>query len=190
MIVELLGKREIWLVGFTYLALSSAMRGLLVWLPTFLVEKMGITLVAASSLAGLLSLPGIPSMFVGTWISDVKLQGRKSAVIAASLLGSIPILLLLSLIKEQVQLLWLLALLYALFYSSAGLYFAYPSALLPKEQVGAGSGLIDMLGYIGSFLGTMVTGVAIDTFNSYDSMFLILAGATLIGALAIAKVKP
>ena len=187
---ELLRKREIWLVGATYLALSGAIRGLLVWLPTFLVERAGMTLVFASALAGLISLPGIPSMFVGTWISDVKLHGRKSIVIAASLLAPIPILLLLPFIKEQVQLLWLLASLFALFYSAGGLYFAYPSVLVPKEQVGAGSGLIDMLGYVGNFFGTMAIGITVDTFKSYDPMFLILAGMALVGTLAIVSVKP
>jgi len=188
--LELLRRREIWLVGITYLALSGAIRGLLVWLPTFLVERTAMTLMAASTLAGLISLPGIPSMFVGTWISDVKLQGRKSVVIAASLLAPIPILLLLPFVREQVQLLWLLASLFALFYSAGGLYFAYPSVLVPKEQVGAGSGLIDMLGYVGNFFGTMAIGIAVDTFRSYDPMFLILAGMALVGTLAIVRVKP
>ncbi len=188
--LELLKKREIWLVGVTYLALSGAIRGLLVWLPTFLVERTGMTLIVASVVGGLISLPGIPSMFVGTWISDVKLQGRMSIVIAASLLAPIPILLFLSFVRDQVILLVLLASLFTLFYSAGGLYFAYPSILVPTEQVGAGSGLIDMLGYVGNFLGTMAIGLVVDAFRSYDPMFLILAGMALIGALAIVRVKP
>lgn len=188
--LELLRKREIWLVGVTYLALSGAIRGLLVWLPTFLVERTEMTLLAASTVGGLISLPGIPSMFVGTWVSDVKLQGRRSIVIAASLLAPIPILLFLSFVKDYMILLGLLASLFTLFYSAGGLYFAYPSVLVPTEQVGAGSGLIDMLGYVGSFLGTMAIGIVVDAFKSYDPIFLILAGMAFIGALAIMRVKP
>jgi len=188
--LEMLKKREIWLVGVTYLALSGAIRGLLVWLPTFLVERTGMTLMAASVLGGLVSLPGIPSMFVGTWVSDVRLHGRKSIVITASLLAPIPILLFLSFVRDQVTLLVLLASLFTLFYSAGGLYFAYPSVLVPTGQVGAGSGLIDMLGYVGNFLGTMAIGIVVDVTKSYDSMFLILAGMALIGSLAIMRVKP
>jgi len=187
---ELLRNREIWLVGVTYLALSGAIRGLLVWLPTFLVERTGMMLMAASALAGLVSLPGIPSMFVGTWVSDVKLRGRKNVVIAASLLAPVPILLLLPIVANQMLLLWLLASLFALFYSAGGLYFAYPSVLLPVEQVGAGSGLIDMLGYVGNFLGTMTIGIAVEASKSYDLMFLILAVMALVGGFAILRVKP
>ena len=188
--LKLLRKREIWLVGITYLALSGAIRGLLVWLPTFLVERTGMTLIAASVVGGLISLPGIPSMFVGTWISDVKLQGRKSLVITASLLAPIPILLFLLSVRDQVMLLGLLASLFTLFYSAGGLYFAYPSVLLPTEQVGAGSGLIDMLGYVGNFLGTMAIGMVVDAFRSYDPMFLVLAGMAFVGASAIVRVRP
>jgi len=188
--LELLRKREIWLVGVTYLTLSGAIRGLLVWLPTFFVERTGMTLMAASVLGGLVSLPGIPSMFVGTWVSDVKLYGRKSIVITASLLVPIPILLSLLFVRDQVTLLVLIASLFTLFYSAGGLYFAYPSILVPTGQVGAGSGLIDMLGYVGNFLGTMAIGIVVDAFKSYDPMFLILAGMAVIGALAIVRVKP
>lgn len=189
-LLSLLRNREIWLVGVAYLALSGAIRGLLIWLPTFLVERIGMTLIAASILGGAISLPGIPSMFVGTWISDVKLHGRKGLVIAASLLSPIPILLLLPFVQGQVLLLVLLSVLFALFYSAGGLYFAYPSILVAKEQVGAGSGLIDMLGYVGNFLGTLVIGIAVDAFKSYDPIFPILAGMSLIGVFAILKVKP
>lgn len=187
---ELLRKREIWLVGVTYLALSGAIRALLVWLPTFLVERAGMTLLVASTLGGLLSLPGIPSMFLGTWISDVKLRGRKSIVIAASLAAPIPILLFLSFVRDRLLLLGLISSLFTLFYSAGGLYFAYPSVLVPTEQVGAGSGLIDMLGYVGNFLGTVAIGIAVDIFKSYDPMFLILAGMALVGAVTILRVKP
>jgi len=188
--LELLRKREIWLVGVTYLMLSGAIRGLLVWLPTFLVERTGMTLMTASVLGGVVSLPGIPSMFVGTWVSDVKLHGRKSIVIATSLLAPIPILLSLLFVRDQMTLLALISSLFTLFYSAGGLYFAYPSILVPTGQVGAGSGLIDMLGYVGNFLGTMAIGIVVDIFKSYDPMFLILAGMAVIGALAIVRVKP
>lgn len=189
-LLALLRNREIWFVGIAYLALSGAIRGLLIWLPTFLVERIGMTLIAASILGGVISLPGIPSMFVGTWISDVKLHGKKSLVIAASLLSPIPILLLLPFVQGQILLLVLLSCLFTLFYSAGGLYFAYPSILVAKEQVGAGSGLIDMLGYVGNFIGTLVIGIAVDAFRSYDPIFPILAGMAFVGVLAILKVKP
>lgn len=189
-LLSLLRSREIWLVGVAYLALSGAIRGLLIWLPTFLVERIGMSLIAASILGGAISLPGIPSMFVGTWVSDVWLHGRKSPVIAASLLSPIPILLILPFVQGEVLLLVLLSVLFTLFYSAGGLYFAYPSILVEKEQVGAGSGLIDMLGYVGNFLGTLVIGIAVDAFKSYDPVFPILSGMAFIGALAILKVRP
>jgi OPA family sugar phosphate sensor protein UhpC-like MFS transporter len=187
---ELLKKREIWLVSVAYLALWGATRGLLVWLPTFLVERVGMTLMAASTLGGVISLPGIPSMFVGTWISDVKLRGRKSIVILFSLLAPIPILLLLPSVQGPILLLSLLALAFVLFYCAGGLYFAYPSVLVAKEQVGAASGLIDTFGYIGNFLGILAIGVAVDAFKSYSPMFVISAVMAVVGALAILKVKP
>lgn len=187
---ELLKKREIWLVSVAYLALWGATRGLLVWLPTFLVERVGMTLMAASTLGGVISLPGIPSMFVGTWISDVKLRGRKSIIVLFSLLAPIPILLLLPSVQGPILLLSLLALAFVLFYCAGGLYFAYPSVLVAKEQIGAASGLIDTFGYIGNFLGILAIGVAVDAFKSYSPMFVISAVMAVVGAIAILKVKP
>lgn len=188
-ILGVLRNREIWLVGATYFALTGVIRGLLTWLPTFLVERMAMTLNVASTVGGLLSLPGIVTMFVGTWISDVRLGGRKNVVIAASLLTPIPILILLPLARNTSMILVMVGSLFALFYSAIGLYFAYPSILLPKGQVGTASGFIDMLGYAGAFLGTFTIGIAVDTFKSYDTMFVILATMAIFGATTILKVR-
>jgi sugar phosphate permease len=187
---ESLKKREVWLVSLTYLALWGATRGLTVWLPTFLVERMGMTLMAASIMGGLISLPGIPMMFVGTWISEVKLRGRKSIMIFFSLLTPIPIMFLLPFVQSEVLILVLLALAFALFYSAGGLYFAYPSVLVAKEQVGAASGLIDTFGYVGNFLGIVAIGLAVDVFKSYSPMFVISGVIACVGALVILKVRP
>lgn len=187
---ESLKKREVWLVSVAYLALWGATRGLTVWLPTFLVERIGMTLMAASTLGGLISLPGIPAMFVGTWLSDVKLRGRKNMIIFFSLLTPIPIMLLLPFVQGEILLLVLLAVAFALFYSAGGLYFAYPSVLVARDQVGAASGLIDTFGYVGNFLGILAIGFAVDAFKSYNPMFVISAVIAVVGALAILKVKP
>ena len=188
--LELLKNRKIWLVAIAYLALWGATRSLSVWLPTFLVERAGMSLMVASTIGGVISLPGIPSMFAGTWLSDVRLQGRKSIVIFFSLVAPIPILVLLPFIQGQALLLCLLAFSFALFYMAGGLYFAYPSVLVAKEQVGAGSGLIDALGYVGNFLGILAMGIAVDLFHSYSPMFLVSAAIAFVGAVAILKVKP
>ncbi|HMK83949.1 MAG TPA: MFS transporter [Candidatus Bathyarchaeia archaeon] len=188
-ILHVLRKREVWLVGMTYLAFFGAIRGFLAWLPTFLVERMGMTLLGSSTLGGLLSLPGIVTMFAGTWMSDVRLGGRKNIVIAASLLAPIPLLILLPLTRDTTLVLVMVGFILSLFNISGGLYFAYPAVLLPKEQVGTASGLIDMLGYVGIFLSSLAIGIAVDTFKSYDPMFLILTAMAVFGVLTILKVK-
>jgi sugar phosphate permease len=187
-IMQVLRNREIWLVGVTYFALNGVIRGLLTWLPTFLVERMAMTLIMASIIGGLLSLPGIPTMFLGRWISDVRLCGRKNIVIAASLLAPIPILILLPLTQNTTFILVMIGSLFALLYSPIGLYFAYPSILLPKEQVGTASGFIDMLGSVGAFLGIFAIGFVVDAFKSYDPMFTLLATMSIFGAATILKV--
>jgi len=159
-------------------------------LPTLLVEREGFSLMVAAFLSGIIALPGIPAMFLGTWISEVKLGGRKNLVIAASLLLPIPVLLSLQFIHDPMLLLWLLVFLFAILNSAGGLYFTYPSLLLSREQVGAGSGLIDTLGYAGTFLITILIGIMVDAFKSYDPVFLVLALVPLIGALSILGVKP
>ena len=188
-ILQVLRNREVWLVGVTYFAFFGAIRGLLAWLPTFLVERMGMTLLGSSSLGALLSLPGIATMFAGTWISDVRLGGRKNLVIAASLLAPIPILLILPQTRDATIVLVMVGSILTLFNTSGALYFAYPAVLLPKEQVGTASGLIDMLGYVGIFLSSLTIGIAVDTFKSYDHMFLILAAMAMFGVVTILKVK-
>jgi len=188
-ILQVLRNREVWLVGLTYFAFFGAIRGFLAWLPTFLVERMGMTLLGASTLGGLLSLPGIVTMFAGTWMSDVRLGGRKNTVIAASLLAPIPILILLPLTRDTILVLVMVGSVLSLFNISGALYFAYPAVLLPKEQVGTASGLIDMLGYVGIFMSSLMIGIAVDTFKSYDPMFLILAAMAVFGVATILKVK-
>jgi len=188
--LQVLRNKGIWLVGFSYLALYGVTRGIMAWLPTLLVEREGFSLMGAASLGGLISLPGIPAMFLGTWISEVKLGGRKNLVIAASLLLSIPVLAFLQFLHDPLLLPWLLGSLFAILNSAGGLYFAYPSLLVSREQVGAGSGLIDMLGYAGIFLITILIGMMVDVFKSYDPVFPVLTLVSLFGAVVILGVKP
>lgn len=186
-LVSVISHRGVWLVSFAYLCLSACGRGMLVWLPTYLTEIARLSEFEASVTAGFVTLSGIGTMFVGTWLADVKLGGRKKVVIALSFVSAVPIIVLLPYFADLDQILVAFSLAFALLYFGGGLYFAYPSILLPVETVGTGSGLIDTLGYVGNFLGTLLIGLLFDLFHSYHPAFVVLVLFAILGATAASQ---
>lgn len=180
---------DLWFVGLSYLCYYAFVRGLLVWLPTYLVEEFNISLFASSVLTGLCSLVGIFSGFAGAWIADVKLKGNKRVVIVASLALPIPLILVVPMIRDPLLVFLILFSGFLLANLSFWLYFAYPSLLLPVELVGAGSGLIDTLGYAGTFLSALMIGFLLDLFHSYTSVFWAFALIMAAGALVSFQIR-
>jgi len=181
--------RDIWFVAFAYLCLSAVGRGLLVWLPTYLIEEMRLPLFSASVLGGVVTLGGVGTMFVGTWLADVKLRGRKRVVIMSSFVSAAPVILVLPYAANTRWVLIVFGLIFALLYFGGGLYFAYPSVFLPTEAVGTAAGLIDTLAYVGNFLGTLSIGLIFDLYRSYNPVFMILAVIAVAGAVIASRVK-
>lgn len=184
-----LSNRNIWLVAFAYLCLSAVGRGLLIWLPTYLVEKMGLPLLSAAVLAGVVTLGGVGTMFVGTWLADVKLGGKKRVVIVSSFVSAAPVILVLPYVADTGWVLVVFGLIFALLYFGGGLYFAYPSVFLPTEAVGTASGLIDTLAYVGNFLGTLLIGLILDVYHSYDPVFVVMTIIAVSGAAFASRIE-
>jgi len=188
-VFSVLNNRGVWLVAFAYLCLSACGRGLLIWLPTYLTERVGLPLFPASVLSGLATLSGIGTMLIGSWLADEKLGGKKKVVIAFSFLSAVPTVILLPHFTDPTWVLIAFSLTFALLYFGGGLYFAYPSVLLPVEAVGTAAGLIDTLGYVGNFLGTLLIGLIFDFFQSYDPAFMVLAVIATIGSAVASQLR-
>ncbi|MFQ6080722.1 MAG: MFS transporter [Candidatus Bathyarchaeia archaeon] len=181
--------RGVWLVAFAYLCLSACGRGILVWLPTYLTERAGLSLPLASILGGMVTLSGIGTMFFGTWLADVKLGGRKKVVIVLSFISAVPTMITLPYLVDFNWVLVAFGLTFAFLYFGGGLYFAYPPLLLPIEAVGTAAGLIDTLGYVGNFLGTLLIGLVFDAYHSYDPVFMILALVAIVGSAIASQLR-
>jgi sugar phosphate permease len=189
LISSVVSKKDIWLIASSYLCLYACNRGVLIWLPTFLTERAQLPLFQVSFLSGAVTTGGIITMFVGSWLADVRLGGQKKVVIVSAFLLAVPMFIVIPYLMDLSWILLAFCLTFAFLSLGESLYFAYPSILLPEEAVGTASGFIDMLGYVGSFLGTLLIGFLFDFYHSYDLSFVSIAIIGVIGATISLLIK-
>jgi len=188
-ILSVVSNRDVWLAALAYLCLYTCSRGMFIWLPTYLTETARLSLFLAALLGGVVTLSGIGTMLFGAWLADVKLKGRKKVVIASAFVFAVPTMVVMPYLTDLNWVLLTFSLAFAFLNFGASLYFAYPSLLLPVEAVGTAAGLIDTLGYVGNFLGTLLIGLIFDFFHSYDPAFLVLAAIAMIGSAVASQLR-
>lgn len=175
--------RNIWLMAIAYACYMFIYRSLLTWLPTYLMEVMGVTLYQASIIGGLPTLIGTITMFLGAWLTDKNRSIKYKLIIIVSFAISIPLLWSLQLTLNKGLNIITLCLIFASLNLGSSLYFAYTPKYFSKEIVGAASGFIDCIAYIGSSIGVLIIGIIYDVFLSYNPAFTLLASIAIIGTI-------
>lgn len=165
----------------------------LVWLPAYLYESYGVSLVTASLLAGMYPMVGLLARPLGGYLSDVTFGGRRKPLF---LIGLSFIVLATIFLASAERLKWAMILIVSVgfFEQLIGpLFFALELDLLPAELAGTGAGFLDAGGHLGSMCAMFFSGLLVDVFGSYKPVFLvlsILAFTGIVAALFIRESKP
>lgn len=152
------------------------------WMPTFLVEKRGVSLGNSGLLIGLFAVGGILSRSGGGWVSDLVFGGRRRPVLLITFGVSTPLILGLTQLRSLVPI--LVAIAFAGFFVqlATGIFFAHIHDIVDEEVTGTSIALLTGLVNIGAFLTPILAGFLIGRFN-FSAGF---AYALLIGTLGFA----
>jgi len=174
-------------VGFfciTYISYCN-----LVWLPTYLYESYGISVVTAGFLASTYPIVGIVARPLGGYLSDVTFGGRRKPLLV---IGLSFILLASFLLANASWLVWAMILIVSIgFFEQLiiSLFFALELDLLPAELAGTGAGFLDGGGHLGSMCAMFFTGFLVDLFGSFKPVFLVLSMIAGIGIVVVLFIR-
>jgi sugar phosphate permease len=161
----------------------------LVWLPTYLYESYGISVVTAGMLASAYPIVGIVARPLGGYLSDVTFGGRRKPLL---LIGLSFILLASFLLACTDWLVWAMVLIVSIGLFDQliiSLFFALELDLLPGELAGTGAGFLDGGGHLGGMCAMFFTGFLVDWFGSFRPVFLTLSMIAAIGIGTVAFIR-
>ena len=192
-LIFMLSHKDVRMASIGFSCLSYIRYGILVWLPAYLYESYGLSVVTASLLAAVYPLAGLVASPVGGYLSDVAFGGRRKPLLLIAL--SFILLSTISLARAD-RLEWAMILIGGVgFFEQliAPQFFALELDLLPPELAGTGAGFLEAGGHLGSMCAMFFSGLLVDVFGSYNPVFLvfaILAAAGIAAVLFVHESKP
>jgi len=192
---QIIRSKNLWVLGMSDFMYSYAFWIYLAWLPTYLVEARGFTLVKMGIFASLPMLAGAVGDTVGGWISDFLLERTKNAKFARR---SVPMfgLIMAALLMTPGGLtdspyLAVSLLTAGLFCLEMAIAAYYTVCLdVAQESAGSATGMVSCLGNLGSAISPMVFGAIVYYGNSWVWPFVIASVILLIGAALWMWVDP
>lgn len=161
---------------------------LLTYIPLYLKETMGLSAYRASQA---LAFPQIGAM-VGRigWgvVSDRLFRGQRKIVLVIIGALSVGLTLVLGLIPPATSFFILVLLIFLAglcMVGYQGVSYALIGELAGKAQTGRALGLVITFNSVGAMLGTPLFGYIVDVSGSYSTAWQVLAGAILLGILAL-----
>ncbi len=181
--------KNFWLASIGFASLTYIEYTNLVWIPTYLYESYGLSVVKAGFFAGLYPAIGILARPLGGLLSDVTFGGMRKPLI---LIGFFFILLSTLILAITVHLKWAMILILSVgFFDQliVTLFFALLLDIFPKEATGTGASTMNAVGHVGSTGAMLFSGLLVDVFHSYKPVFMVLSLLAFTGIIVTLLVR-
>ncbi len=157
--------------------------GIGLWLPTYLMDALGVSANHLSYAATIPYLGGLVGLFLASWISDV--TGKRKSVVVISFSLSAVFFILLALIGTTS---WILAdvLCFMIFFTTdmmTPVFFAMLQIRVPREMVGSATGLMNGMGNGFGVVGPVLIGAIYGATGSYSLGMLSMGIIAILGVL-------
>lgn len=179
---QVIGHLDMWKLILIYFASIVGLYGFAMWLPTILKN------LTSSGMAqiGLLSTLPYFAMMLGLYVfgklSDK--SGNRKKYVVIPYLGIAICFLISNFLRDYTWVSFAFLVAVGFFLQSAcGSFWTIPTMLFPSNVAGAGMGLINALGNLGSFFGSFIVGFLTTQFNSiYVGTYFVVV-TMIVGAL-------
>ena len=170
--------KTIWLVAAAFFWACWLFFSVIGWIPTIMKTK-GVSATAGGAMAALVPITGLVAMLVAPTLSN-KLRRRVIFIWGSYAVG---LLVVLAMIFSPISGFWLLLSLTGLIINTPFVIavFVIPVDMIPRERLGAATGLIMTVGYIAALLGPWVSGAIWDMTGSVTGVMISLIIAYAIG---------
>lgn len=187
--VEVLNSRRVWTVaGIAFTAFSLNLF-FLNWLPTFLVDRLEVSLALSGGFAALFPGIGVLGRGASGLVSDRVFHGRRRPVVLGSFVVILPFVVVIGLVRTSALL--LLAIVVAGFVSQVGgaLLYTYVRELVSPSVVSTALAVLNMVGFLGAFSAPLLTGILYESTRSHVVVFA-YAGVLTVAGIALAWYAP
>jgi sugar phosphate permease len=192
---QLIRSKNLWFLGMSNFMYSFAFWIYLAWLPTYLVEARGFSLLSMGVLAGLPMLAGAAGDAIGGWLSDklwALTNDGKFSRRSVPIVGLILAALLMTPGAMTSSPYWAVALLTGGMFCLEIAVGAYWAVCLDIGQDSAGSaaGMMSSLGNAGSAISPLICGAVVQYTGSWVYSFLTASILLMIGAVLWMWIDP
>jgi sugar phosphate permease len=180
---ELLRYKALWQLFFIYMAWDVTWWGFQAWLPSYLFNVRGFTLMRTGALTALPFAAGFFGVLVAGYVSD-QTRRRKSVLVAVLLGNALFMALTATATSATSAVIFLTA---AGFFLPAiqGPFWSLPMDLLPSHVMGYATGFINTGGQIAGVGAPIVIGALIERTGRYDAGFIFMALSAVLSALLV-----
>ncbi len=187
-LMKILSNINVWMAAISFSSTLFVEYGFNMWIPSFLVEDVKLSLEEAALIASSMPAGGVIGGPLGGFISDKLLKGRRKPVIVLTLaILFISTLMLIYFKQKLIFLVVALALAGFCIQASGGLFFAYTADVLPLRLTGSGAGFLETIGHAAAAIAIYGVGFLADLYESYIYAFLVFPLASILGFLASIK---
>lgn len=180
-LTALLRRPLMWLVAAVQAVRLGVVQGVALWLPTFLIEEHGLSLVLAGGVVAAMAVATAPANLAGGYIADR--LGRPLLVVGGSL-AILAVALAVLAVAPGVAGIGVGVALVAVFQQLYfGPLFAVPVAVIGPSSAGVVSGFGNLSANLGGFLAVVGLGAIRDATGSLTTGFAVLAGACAVAVL-------
>lgn len=192
---QLIKSSNMWALCIGYFCYCYVIWIYLTWLPTYLVDARGFTIIKMGIFASIPLLAGTIGDTMGGWLSDViwKKTGRgkfaRRVVAMSGLLVSAAFLIPAAMTNSPYLAVGLLACSLFGMEMSVGVYWAV-CLDVGSEYAGTVSGMMNSIGNLGSALSPFMFGVIVQTTGSWVYPFIVASCLLVIAALLWMRINP
>ncbi len=199
-IARVAATREVWAMGVGHFGATYPLYFVIIWLPLYLVQSRGFSIVLMTYLATLGFAAQAASALLQGWLSDLWTRsGRSEAAMRRALMvGGNVVMAVAVLVLIGARTPFAIGALLMLFGAAAatGGVNLYAIAQIFSGPRAAGSfiGIQNGVGNVPGIVGPIITGLIIDWTGVYDNAFLVTAGVCAASALwwlfAVPPIRP
>ncbi len=192
---RLLKSKNLWALCVSYFCYCYTVWIYLTWLPTYLVEGRGFTIVRMGIFAGLPLLAGTIGDTLGGWLSDklwIRTQnGRFSRRVVAmfGLLVAAAFMIPGAVTSSPYAAVFFLACALLGLEMAVGVYWAV-CLDIGSESAGTVSGMMNSVGNLGAAISPLLFGLIVQNTGSWVYPFIVASGLLVIGAGLWLRINP
>jgi predicted MFS family arabinose efflux permease len=181
-IATVLRSAAVWKFAALFCATNMLVYGLITWVPSYLIEERGISLLGTGLATAIPSLVMTVTTFVGGVLFDRYFYYRARVLVIPVLLLAAVMLLLMLRAGSAVEFTIYQTLAMGIAGLSTMSVLGMPVRALPRTVIGSGMGVVNVGGQVAGVVAPVLMGFLVDRF-SYTAAFGFLIGTTILGAL-------